>query len=627
MDGMTELPPDGKVEGGDAAPETQRLERYQITLPVADGAEWETYVALHKKHIVPWGRDELRVTRSDLPQEVKLRGAGGPVTVEGKFLPLRFATLFDPIDITDRSFRCILTTKLWNIRLPDLTPEVWQAWADRMERRNAVIDHAFPEGEPAQTITIPGGDFAVAAGFVPVHQLSKRNGADLPLFPEEYREFHALRTPMAWTVGLALFRFTSPDRPQDWQEVKLPDLVDQVLCLTERGAPRRGDHVPDMLAEVVKLFAETTAIAVQRTVKHGRLWDTETDLIFNRIIAALGLTYLDTKTGRRVHPEDPGLPVDAVVPMVVKGRRAYQPDGKDTLALIGDRWKLETIRWRWSPTIADDLLAAPVLNKKGNVLRDKKGNVLRGGWHSLVAVNIFNALFRLREERAFVAHDLLVLLATDIYKPPPQEVAAGRARRNEITREAERLYDLLGLEKDREHPRRREEMVEAAIYRLKQPDIAALLPGSDERPRLRPGDRSSGRRKNGYYRLVRSALFIPAGILTKAEAAELRAEQAALEPPAPAAPAAPEEEFPGLPPALLIPSGHDVRIARRAAGMNLRAFAEAMGGPDFSTWSRYEAGKPIRVGKIAPKVWKRIWEFIDEHPPALADLESLEEAE
>ncbi len=54
------------------------------------------------------------------------------------------------------------------------------------------------------------------------------------------RKAEAMRECGHWATGLALFRFTSPDRPEDWQEVTLADLTDRVLCLTERDAPRRG---------------------------------------------------------------------------------------------------------------------------------------------------------------------------------------------------------------------------------------------------------------------------------------------------------------------------------------------------------------------------------------------------
>jgi len=444
------------------------------------------------------------------------------------------------------------------------------------------------------------------SGFVPMHKLSERNRSGLPLFPEASHKFHNLRTPLNVATGLALFRFTSPDRPGDWQEVTIHALTDQVYCLTERNAPRRGDHAPDVLGEVIKLFTETIAIVAPRFEKCGRLWKSRVELIFFRIIAELGLSYLDKKTGRRVRADDPSLPRAAVVPLNVKGRRVFTPDGKDIKSLIGDRYQLETIRWHWTPSIVNDLLATPALDKKGNVIRDKSGKVIRGGFNIKVIIRIFDALFRLRSEKAYIAHDLLVLLATDIYKPPKQSKAA----RNIVEREAERLYDLLGLEADPKHPERREEAVAGAIFRLKQPDIGALLAGSDESPRT---DSNRDRRKGNYYRLIRSALYTPPGILTKDEAAAIEAETA----PKPLALPEPKARvgqvaLPGMeaPPAQPIPSGSDVRAARKAAGLTVRRFAELIDGPPKSTWSNYENGKTIRVGNIPPEVWQRVRDFI-----------------
>ena len=510
--------------------------------------------------------------------------------------------------------RCVLAGKVRILNLGG-TAEEWQAIADKLTARNAALGLVVPEAKEGAAVILGHGEvFPVAAGFVPMHKLSERNRAGLPLFPEASRTFHALRTPLNWAVGAALFRFTSPDRPGDWQEVTINALADQVYCLTERDAPRRGDHAPDVLGEVVKLFAETIAIVTPRTEKCGRIYKKRTELILDRIIATLGLTYLDMKTGRLVRPDDPSFQ-KFTKPLEVKGRRVYTPDGKDIKALTGDRWKLELIRWRWSPTIVDDLLASPVLDKKGNVIRDKAGKVIRGGWNVKVFNRIFDALFRLRSEKAYVAHDLLVLLTFDIYKPTGQSTAG----RNMVEKEAGRLFDLLGLEYDPKHKGRREEAVAAAIFRLKQPDIGALLPGSDELPyQPSQADLLGGRWKNPRYRLRRSALYTPPGILTKAEVAAIEAEYEAtpgpLALPEPKKTKADQIVFPGIiedaPP---IPSGSSIRAAREAAGVNLRDFARIVDGPGIAIWSRYETGTPIRVDKITPEVWERVREFIAQH--------------
>ena len=471
----------------------------------------------------------------------------------------------------------------------------WPELVRRMRARNAALGIEEPRD---QEVT---ARFPVAAGFVPMHKLAERTNAGLLRFPEEHRQFHALRTPLCTAVGLALFRFTSPDDPGGWQEISFDDLVETVWALTKRDAPRRGDYVQDVLAEVVKLWSEPIATVKPTTERHGRFWQSRVTLFLDRVLASLELVYWDTKKRRPVTPSQMReMFPEAITSLVVKGRRAWRPEGLDIKALIGNRWKLKALRARWSPNIVDDLKAAPLLDKKGHILRDRQGRILRGGFNIQVAVRIVDALFRLRSERAYVAHDLLVLLATDIYKPPRQARATAR---NVIERQAERLFDLLGLEADPKNPHRREETVTNAIRRLKQSDIAALLPGSDELPR-QPTNRD--RRPSPYYRLVRSALYTPAGILSKEDAAALEAERVTPPPTIPPAPL----ELPGIPPAPDIPSGAAVRAAREAAGINLREFARRMGGPDFSTWSRYEGGKQIRVGAIKPEVWRRVRKLI-----------------
>lgn len=471
--------------------------------------------------------------------------------------------------------------------------------------------------EPDRVVSVPPEVFAVAAGFGPMHHLAKRNRGGLPLFPEERRRFHELRTPLNWAVGLALFSRTSETTPEGWQEVTVADLVDRAYCLAQRDARRRGDHRSDILAEVVKLHSEKNAYVRYDWEKRGRSWRRNVTLGSDYAIPNLELVFVDSKTGRRALPNDPALR-RLVIPLEVEGRRAYTPDGTDIKALPKGRYRLDRIRWRWNPSFADDLKAEPARDDRNRIKRDAKGQVLRGGFNIRVAVCIFEALFRLRREKAFVAHDLLVILALDIYKPPPQcKTDAGRYT---IEREAERLFDLLGLEADPKHPKRREEMVAAAVARLMGKDIGALRPMSDTTPRSpSEAELASGRRKAPYYRLVRSPRYTPAArLVTKEDAEILEAETVEVPAPSVSKKLQPvQTALPGMehPPAPAIPAGADIRAARKAAALNLRRFAELMGGPNFSTWSRYESGKSIRVEDIKPEVRQRVRDFVAEHRP------------
>jgi hypothetical protein len=450
----------------------------------------------------------------------------------------------------------------------------------------------------------------VAAGIVPFHKLAERSKAGLLLFPDERRQFYSLRTSLNWATSLAMMYFTSPDNPGDWQEARVSDLEDRIYCLTERDAPRRGDHRTDILAEVVKLFTETQALVLPRWEKCGRVWKSRVDLRLFRIVAELGLSYLDKNTSRIVQANDPSLR-SYVVPFEIKGRRVYQPDGKEIKALLGNRFTLDRIGWRWTPSLVDDLLNAPAQDGKGQIKRDSSGKILRGGYNIRTTVKIFEALNQLRAEKAYVAHDLLILLAHDIYKPPKQSASAGR---NVIEREAGRLYDLLGLDDDQGHPARRKETVAAAINRLKQADIGALLPDTKEYPRT---SSSPDRRRAPYYCLIRSPLYTPAGIITTKEEGEaIEAESTAPGlPPVKKESQTEQTALPGLEQtALPIPSGSEIRAAREAAGVNLRDFADMMKGPSFKTWSLIETGqRSENASRISEEVWQRVREFVAQH--------------
>jgi len=471
-------------------------------------------------------------------------------------------------------------------------------------------DRTFPRRE----------QFAVSKSFVPMHHLSKRNPAGLPLFQEESHHFHEIRTPLNWAVGLAMHYFTSERVPGGWQEVTIRDLQDQVFNLTDRNAPRHSQQREDVIAEVVKLHTQRNYYVRYEWERRGRAWHRNIALGSDYIITNLELVFRDKK-GRRILPSDPSVRKWAV-PLELDGRRVTKPGGKDIIKTLPRElgYFLDRIRWRWNPSVADDLKPVPALDTKGNVKRDAHGKVMLTGYNISAVVRIFNAMATLRAERAYVACDLLVLLALDIYKPPRQSTT----ERNVIEREADRLYDQLGLEYDPKNPNRREETVAGAIYRLKKEDIGALLPGSDEYSRSDPNPE---RRKGLYYRLIRSPEFTPRStrsLVTKEEAEAIAAEYSETTPAVPEPTTqAPEIEkvnqlvLPGLElaPAPPIPSGKDIRAAREVAGINLREFARMMNGPAFKTWANYETGKPIRVGSIPQEIWQRVRDFIAQYGP------------
>lgn len=450
--------------------------------------------------------------------------------------------------------------------------------------------------------------FAVAGSYVrPIFGLSK-NRQDLPLL----REFYEPQTQLNWAVGLVMFSLTDEDkvRSGDFQEASIRDIEDRVFCLIERDADRRGDHRTDILAEVVKLHTMRNWYYEVDTVRVGRAWKKRVRIGSQYAIPELELVFIDTKTGKRTFPTDAAVRMLAK-PLEVKGRRVAQPDGKDIPALPKDRWKLDSIRWRWVQAFNEDLLLTPALEESGKRKdRPKKtttGKTIRKGYMIPVVTNIFTALHRLRVEgpRSEYACRLLVMLAHNLHK-----TESGIA--------ADRVFRMLGIPEDytKTTHRKPEDLVAAAVFRLKQRDIGALLPGSDETPRTDP---NPDRRMKPYYRFIRSLDYTPrTGITSKEDALTIEAEYAEDAAPvlSPALPSPKTDQaiLPGMeeqaPP---IPSGADIRAAREAAGLNLRDFARMVDGPAFKTWQNYETGHPIRVNAIKPDAWHRVRDFVAKH--------------
>jgi len=497
-------------------------------------------------------------------------------------------------------------------------------WDASFKALNDEIDRLLESGQPRHKVKKPdqvkaGGpeDFPVAGNYVyPIFALSK-DARDFPLL----QKFHDSQTLLTWAVGLALFAMTDEDRVRagDWQEVKINDLVDLVFCLIDQNSPRRGDQREDVLVEIHKLYTTELWYYEFATTAVGRAFKKEVIVRTLHPIQEFGMMLRDTETGRMVSPNDPALR-SFRVPLELKGRRAYKPDGSAVMSLRKDRFKLHSIRWRWVQSFNDDLLLTPALiesgKRKGLPKKNTRGKVLRKGYLIRLAKNIIDANQKLRAEGQGMkyAWRLLVMLASNINK-------------TEDGIAADRVFRMLGIpENYRAGHKTAENIVAEAVVRLMRPDIAALAPTSDTTPRTDPNPE---RRKGPYYRFIRSPEYTPRkGIASREHAASIEAEYAEATPPTIAAPeptpAPPmmkpmmkQKSLPGLeaPPPPAVPSGTDIRAAREAAGLTLRAFAEQMAGPDFSTWSRYESGKPIRVGKVPSDVWQRVADFIAQHKP------------
>ena len=590
---MTEERHEGMVEDVDAQQPGPEAVCYSLTIRVGLDS-LEAYLKAREKH-QDAGPDILTVTPNDR-LKVRLKDAD--------FILQFQVTLAPDLEGGRCRLRYVVAGELKSARGIDYTPEGWLDFADTLTKRNAALGLKVPEGKPKTVeVLVRAECFPVAGGYVySIYELSKKKH-DLPLL----RAYHEPQTPLNWAVGLAMFSLTDEDRVRagDWQEVRIADLEDRVFCLTERDAPRRGDHRTDILAEVVKLHTTRNWYYEVETVQAGRAWKKRVVIGSQYAIPELQLVFLDTKTGKRAFPTDAAVRA-LKVPLEVKGRRVLKPDGKDIPALPKDRWKLEAIRWRWVQAFNDDLLLTPALEeggrRKGLPKKTVTGKVIRKGYLIRVAGNVFAALQSLRAEGrgSLYACRLLVMLAHNLNK-----TESGIA--------ADRVFRMLGIpEKTHAKP---EDLVAAAVLRLKQRDIGALLAGSDEYPRTDP---NPDRRKGPYYRFIRSPDYTPPkGIASKEDAETIEAAYAEVAPPPVLpGPKADQTVLPGMeePSGQPIPAGPDIRAAREAAGMNLRDFARMIDGPSFKTWSMIETGqRSTSAGRIPEAVWQRVRDFVAQH--------------
>ena len=609
---MTEGHKDGMTEGGNAQPPAQvkpdalDLRDFSFQLQIAVSAEaLMTFAQSKHNKRKEAGPDTLIISTSESItaawKDAEGKEVKGKSTGEVK---LSFKITFAP-GLQKGCLRCIIAGEVMEITLAE-TGEDWPDLIEKLNTRNAAAGFIIPDTKPKSVFPIRAGDFKVAGGYVhPIFGLSKRK-KDLPLLQEYYEP----QTPLNWAVGLVMFSLTDEDKVKtgDWQEASVRDIEDRVFCLTERDAPRRGDHRTDILAEVVKLHTTRNWYYEIDTVRVGRAWTKRATIGSQYAMPELQLIFLDTKTGKRVFPTD--ATVRALTkPLEVKGRRVTQPDGKGILALPKGPWELEAIRWRWVQAFNDDLLIAPALEEKGKrkglPKKTTTGKTIRKGYLVKVAGNVLTALHNLRAEGRgeMYASRLLLMLAHNLNK-------------TEDGIAADRVFRMLGIPEDyattaHEKP---EDLVARAVLRLKERDIRALLAGSDEYPRT---DLNQDRRKGAYYRLIRSPEYTPrTGITSKADALAIEAEyEDAPEQKALAGPKADQAVLPGMeaPAAQPIPDGKVIRAAREAADMSLRDFARMIKGPAFKTWSRYETGKPIRVESIKPDTWQRVRDFIAQH--------------
>lgn len=611
-DGMTEERKDGIKTGkawAEWLPGTgQQIELFDLPITV-EGTVADAVAAAHPKHR-PDGPDCLRVS---------LRDRQGQVLV--------FQTTFAPGAEVGR-VRCIIAGELVEIVLPIIPADAWQAWADRVTKRNAALDQApnlpiHAAEAPALTGTpkLIRADFFHAPGRLFDTPRNAEKQGDLPAIDRWYEQTVFTRT--CAMAAAALTKMDTRDAILDWQSATVAEVEDLVFCRSEEGTLAHGQHRFDIL----KAFEALRAIPVpivkidwkQIGTDRNPRFVKEYKLRVGSLLQSYGAVFVEKKTGKRVFASDPGRKKDKV-----KAKADRRKKTRDLVAeniadgilesFPPDRFTLTGFEWRWNTDIAEDFICPQVaLDAKDRPRRGLKGRPhIEGSRFIKLNRRYFAVMKHLREAGSIYGPRLLDLIVSE-----KTHITSRGKGAVIIEIQADKVVKWLNLWTEyQERPKHvLEDHVAAAVMALIKEKV--MLPESWLVPQI---DANPDRRKSPFYRWKVADLWSTVALIPSDEAKEIEeelvkeaeADEAARSQPAPVAQAETDQTvLPGIDtPSTLIPSGADIRAAREAAGLNLRRFAEAMAGPDFSTWSRYESGKPIRVGSIPADVWQRVRDFI-----------------
>jgi DNA-binding transcriptional regulator YiaG len=515
--------------------------------------------------------------------------------------------------------RFLIGGELYEIGGMEFTPEDWPVIKGTLEQRNMMLGLAVPEPKKG-AIPCPGrADFFHVPGRLfdtPRNATGKGKQEDLPAINRWYQQ-----TAFNRTVGMAAAALTKTESREailDWQEATVAEVADLVFCRSEEGTPARGQNREDIL----KAFEALRAIPVpivkidwkQVGTDRNPRWVKEYKLRTASLLQSYGAVFVEKATGKRVDAGDPGYKKD-----LKKGKADRRKTMKELVAMNpadsilhsfpADRFTLTGFEWRWNTDIAEDFICPQVALDEKNRPRLKltKGRHIEGSRFINLHRRYFIVQKHLREAGSTYAPRLLDLIVSE-----KTHITSHGKGAVWIEIEAPKVIKWLGLWSEYENRPKHvlEDHVAPAIMLLIKEKV--MLPESWLMPQK---DKNEDRRKNPYYRWKVAELWTTVALVPEDEAKEIEDE---LVKQAEEAESKDQNDtlinqsaLPGIiEDAQPIPSGADIRAAREAAGMTLRRFAEYIAGPDFSTWSRYETGKPIRVKNISPEVWQRVRKFI-----------------
>jgi len=538
------------------------------------------------------------------------------------FVNRSFSTTFAPGPEVG-SLRFVIAGEVNVITLGEMSPENWPVIYKKLTERNAALGLVVPELKKG-AVPIPGrADFFHAPGRLfdtPRNATGQGKQENLPVIERWY-----MQTAFNRTVGMAAAALTKTDTREailDWQEATVAEVADLVFCRSEEGALAHGQNREDIL----KAFEALRAIPVPivkidwKQIGTGRnpRWIKEYKLRVASLLQSYGAVFVDKKTGKRAVAADPAHKKDRVKGKAdrrktMKEMVAQNPADGILLSFPPDRFTLTGFEWRWNTDIAEDFICPQVAldGKNRPRLKMKGGRHIEGSRFINLNRRYFTVQKHLREAGSTYAPRLLDLIVSE-----KTHIKSHGKDAVWIEIQADKVIKWLGLGPEYEDRPKHvlEDHVAPAIMLLIKEKV--MLPESWLVPQK---DRNEDRRKADYFRWKVAELWTTVALVPEDEAKDIEKEMAKQAEMDEAVRSQPQPKvdqlvLPGtIKDAQPIPSGADIRAARETAGLNLRRFAEAIGGPDFSTWSRYETGKMIRVGSIAPEVWQRVRDFIAQH--------------
>jgi hypothetical protein len=617
--------------------EDGRLRNCRVILPPALREEVES---------LPESEREARLTKltegHTFPGDSNLPGLGG--TGEAATPAGRQAYAFElvftiqPLTITvkgDRAFFPVIA----GLKFTEGDPGTWseedrdalfekilKGIDDLDARVGPWLEEREAEGKPDHVRAVRPEDFPeyfkAPARFLdtPRHAAAQKN---LPAIEAWY-----LQTAFNRTVGMAAAALTKTKTREDILGVQKATVeeIEDLVFWREEGTPAHGQHRQDILKAFEALRAipvpivkvDWKQIGTGRNPRFVKVWK----LGVGQLIQTYWPFWKERATGKIVYAADPGHKKDLVASKRDRRKKTRELVGANPVAALlqvfpPDKYEFAGLEWRWNTDIAQDFICPQVALTEDNRprLKLKGGRHIEGSRFVMVNRRYFAVQKHLRAQGMKYAPRLL-----DVIISEKKHITSRGKGAVWIEIEAEKVVKWLDLWEDyKQHPKHvLEDHIQEAIQALIAEGV--MLPGSRSLPETPPNKK---RRVADYYRWKVAELWSTVALVPPEEAKEIEAEMEAdaakaaapALPPALPGPGIEQAVLPGmeLPPAPPLPAGADIRAARDAAGVSLRDFAQAMKGPGISIWSRYIAGKPVRVENITPDTWQLVRDFIAKH--------------